>query len=590
MSQIMFSNGGSRNLGANANQPLITNQNDFQFFDNVTRVMGKHSIRMGGSITHRSREILNADTIVGRFDFNQNQTSNCSGITSGCTVAANTGFDVASFLLGYSSAATRALFDAGTYTEIRPEFAAYIQDDIRVTSRLTVNAGLRWDTYVPWVEVNNQQSNFDVTTGKFVVASDSATIGGVQVGRYLQTYSKADFGPRLGLAYDVTGNGRTVVRGGYGLFWNFTPGGTSSSKAQNPPFLQAQSNTTSLGTNIILAQGLAAPPGVDPNRVPAGSTRSAFLTDFRDAHAHNFNVNVQQQLGTNYMVEAAYSGSRTVNAALKIDLNQATPRVGISDQNINRPFAASAPALRTVGTLSSSGYVEYNGLLVKFQRRSANHISFMNSYTYGRAIDLNSDNDGTVTLTNIFDPEYNRGPSDYDVRQTFSSNWIYELPWAAGKAYGGWQVSGLLYLRSGLPITITQSQSMLSTGITNNRPNTICDPVSSNPTIAQWFNTACFQQTADTTGTFGNTGRNTVRGPGQFNIDASVIKNTKIGPVNSELRLEIFNILNHPQFGNPNGQLGNAAFGTISSMLSSPSCATCGTTERQMQVAVKLKF
>jgi hypothetical protein len=590
MSQIMFTNGGMRNLGANANQPLITNQNDLQFFDNVTHVAGKHTIKAGGSITHRSREILNADTIVGRFDFGQNQTSNCAGITSGCTLIANTGFDVASFLLGYSSAATRALFDAGTYTEVRPEFAAYLQDDIRVTNRLTVNAGLRWDTYVPWVEVNNQQSNFDVTTGKFVVASDSATIGGVEVGRYLQTYSRRDFGPRFGFAYDVTGTGKTIVRGGYGLFWNFTPGGTSSSKAQNPPFLQAQSFTTSLGTNVVLSQGLPAPPGVDPNRAPAGSTRSAFLTDFRDAHAHNFNVNVQRQLGTNYMVEAAYSGSRTKNAALKTDLNQAQPTLGVTDQNINRPFATISPALRQVGALSSAGYVEYNGLLIKVQRRSANHFSFLNSYTFGRAIDLNSDNDGTVTLTDIFHPEYNRGPADYDVTHTLSSNWIYEMPWAAQRAWGGWQVSGILYLRSGLPITITQSQSMLSTGITNNRPNTICDPASSSPTITQWFNTSCFQQVADTTATFGNTGRNTVRGPGQFNIDASLIKNTKIGPVGSEVRLEVFNVLNHPQFANPNGQLGNSAFGTISAMLASPSCALCGTTERQMQVAVKLKF
>jgi hypothetical protein len=299
---------------------------------------------------------------------------------------------------------------------------------------------------------------------------------------------------------------------------------------------------------------------------------------------------VQRQLGDLYMLEVAYSGSRTVNAALKTDLNQAPPIVGVIDQNVNRPFAVIDPALRTVGTLASTGYVEYNGLLIKFQRRSANHISFLNSYTFGRAIDLNSDNDGTVTLTNIFNPEYNRGPADYDVTHTLSSNWIYELPWAAQHAWGGWQVSGIVYLRSGLPITITQSQSMLSTGITNNRPNTICDPASSDPTIAQWFNTSCFQQVADTTGTFGNTGRNTVRGPGQFNVDASVIKNTRIGPVASELRLEIFNVLNHPQFSNPNGQLGNSAFGTISSMLASPSCALCGTTERQMQVAVKLKF
>jgi hypothetical protein len=590
MSQLMFNNGGMRNLGANSNQPLITNQNDFQIFNNVTRVAGRHTLKAGGSYTHRSREILNADTIVGRFDFNQNLTSNCGGITSGCTVLPNTGFDVASFLLGYASNASRTLFDPGTYTELRPEFAAYFQDDFRLTSRLTINAGLRWDMYVPWVEENDKQSNFDISTGRFVVASESATINGVEVGRYLQTYSKTDFGPRLGFAYDLTGDGRTIIRGGYGLFWNFTPGGTSSSKAQNQPFLQAQANTTNFGTNVRLSNGLPAPPGVNPNVPPGGSTRSAFLTDFRDAHAHNFNVNMQRQFGRNYMVEAAYSGARTNNAALKIDLNQAPPRVGVTDQNVNRPFAAVSPALRTVGALSSTGYVEYNGLLLKFQRRSANHISFMNSYTFGRAIDLNSDNDGTVTLTDIFNPEYNRGPADYDVTHTFSSNWIYEIPWAADRAWGGWQVSGILYLRSGLPINITQSQSMLSTGITNNRPNTICDPVLSDSSIDRFFNAACFQQVADTTGTFGATGRNSVRGPGQFNVDMSMIKNTRIGPVQSELRLEIFNLLNNPQFANPNGQLGNSQFGIISAMLPSPSCATCGTTERQVQLAVKLRF
>jgi carboxypeptidase family protein len=590
MSQITFNNGGMRNIGSNGNQPLITNQNDFALFDNVTLVKGRHTLKAGGIWTHRSREILNADLIVGQFRFNQNQTSSCAGISTSCAPVANSGFDFASFLLGLSDSQDRRLFDAGTYTETRPEIAAYFQDDIRFSDKLTINAGLRYDLFIPWIEVDDKQSNFDPTTGKFVVASPGAVIGGVEVGRYLQTYGRRDFGPRFGFAYDLTGSGRTIVRGGYGLFWNFTPGGTSSSKAQNPPFLQATTFTTSFGTNLVLSQGLPAPPGVDPNRAPAGTTRSAFDVNFRDAHAHNFNLNVQRQFGANYMVEAAYSGSRTRDAALKTDLNQAPPIVGVSDPNVNRPFARIAPALRTVGTLSSTGIMDYNGLLLKFQRRFANRFSFLNSYTYGRAIDYNSDNDGTVTLTNIFDREYDRSPAQYDVTQTFSSTWIYELPWAAQRAWGGWQVSGILYLRSGLPVNITQSQSMTSTGITNNRPNTICDPVSDNPTIDRWFNTSCFQQVGDTTGTFGNTPRNSVRGPGDFNIDMSVIKNTKIGRMDTEVRLEAFNVLNHPQFAQPNGTLGNAAFGTISAMLASPSCALCGTTERQVQLAVKVKF
>src|SRR5207302_10341965 len=116
----------------------------------------------------------------------------------------------------------------------------------------------------------------------------------------------------------------------------------------------------------------------------------------------------------------------------------------------------------------------------------------------------------------------------------------------------------------------------------NNRPATACDPTLSEPTHDKWFHTACLARTADATGTFGNTARNSVRGPGQFNVDGSLIKHTRIGHIDSELRLEVFNLLNHPQFGQPNGQLGNAAFGTITTMLASSSCAFCGTTERQV--------
>jgi hypothetical protein len=590
MTQLAFQN--IRNLGANANQPLITNQNDFQIFDNVTWLKGRHTVKAGGSITLRSREILNADTIVGNFGFNNNMTSNCAGQGAGCTVNTSTGFDVASFMLGLVGTKNRNLFDANTYTEKRPEYAVYLQDDFRATSRLTLNLGVRWDVYPPWIEVDNRQSNFDPSTGRFVVAADDAVIDGVKVGRYLQTYSKRDIGPRFGFAYDLAGNGRTLVRGGFGVFWNFTPGGTSSSKAQNPPFLQATALTptpTAYGVNLLLRDGLPPPPGVDPNRPAAGSTRSIFDINFRDAYARQWNLNVQQSLATNYMVEIAYAGSQGRQMLVKGDPNQAPPVVGVTDANVNRPYAQISPLLRTIGQVQSKGTLDYHALLVKFQRRFANNFSFLNSYTWGKAIDLNSDNDGNVTLTNVYDPQYNRGPADYDITHTLSSSWIYELPLARGKVYGGWQLGGILLLRGGLPLTVTTANGVQSTG-TGNRPNRICDGRLDNPTIDRWFDTSCFVPTTDITGTYGDAGRNIIRGPGSFNIDASIIKNTKIGRVETEFRIEAFNLLNHPQFANPNTTIGNAAVGTISAMLSNPSCSLCGTTERQVQLGLKMKF
>ena len=150
-------------------------------------------------------------------------------------------------------------------------------------------------------------------------------------------------------------------------------------------------------------------------------------------------------------------------------------------------------------------------------------------------------------------------------------------------------MSGILYLRGGLPLTVTQVQGVQSTG-TGNRPNRVCDGTLSYPTIDRWFDTSCFVPPTDVTGTYGNAGRGIIRGPGSFNIDASLIKNTKVGRYTTEVRLEAFNVLNHPQFANPNTQIGNAAVGTISAMLSSPSCSLCGTTERQVQLGVKVKF
>jgi hypothetical protein len=289
------------------------------------------------------------------------------------------------------------------------------------------------------------------------------------------------------------------------------------------------------------------------------------------------------------MVELAYVGTRGRGLTSKTDLNQAPNIVGVNSPNINRPYIGQSPALTTVSLAQSLGELDYHAFLFKGMRRFSNGFSALVSYTFGKAIDLVSNNDGPI-FTNVFDRYYDRGPADYDVTHTLVGSFIYELPFARNHVLGGWQVNGIGYWRSGLALTISQSGAMASTGITNNRPNVVEGQTgaSSDPTIDQWFDPTAFSRT-EPTGTFGNIGRNTLRGPEIFNIDLSLVKNTKIGPVDTELRVEAFNLFNHPQFGPPARTFGNTDFGRITTA-ASPTCQTCGTSERQIQFGIKVRF
>ena len=200
---------------------------------------------------------------------------------------------------------------------------------------------------------------------------------------------------------------------------------------------------------------------------------------------------------------------------------------------------------------------------MKFQRRFANNFSFLNSYTWGKAIDLNSDNDGTVTLTNVYDPQYNRGPADYDITHTFSSNWIYELPWARRQLVG--RLAGERH-----PATCARpaADDHADPGRAVDRTPATGRTASAtarlrNPTIDQWFDTSCFVQPTDTTGTYGDAGRGHPARAGLSSTSTRRSSRTRRSArVDTEFRLEAFNVLNHPQFANPNTTFGNAAFGT----------------------------
>jgi hypothetical protein len=320
-----------------------------------------------------------------------------------------------------------------------------------------------------------------------------------------------------------------------------------------------------------------------------GATRSTFDIDYRDQYAMNWNLNFQKQLGRDYMVELAYVGTRGRQLTSKTDLNQAPNIVGVTNQNINRPYIRQSPGLTTVSTAQSRGELDYHALLFKGMKRFTNGFSALVSYTFGKAIDLVSNNDGPI-FTNIFDPYYDRGVADYDVTHTLVGSVIYELPFARNHVLGGWQVNAIGFWRSGLALNIAQSGTMQSTGIGNNRPDLVSGMTgaASDPTIDQWFDPTAFTRT-EPTGTFGNIGRNTLRGPEIFNVDLALVKNTRIGPLDTEIRVEAFNVFNHPQFGAPARTFGNADFGRITSS-ASPTCQTCGTSERQIQLGVKVRF
>ena len=274
-------------------------------------------------------------------------TSNCAGQPAGCAINSATGFDVASFMLGLVNTKTRNLFDATPYTETRPEYALYVQDDFRATSRLTINLGLRWDVYPPWVEVNNLQSNFDETTGKFVVASDDAVIGGVKVGPLpadllearLRPALRLRLRPRLATArrcrprrlrhlLELHARRHLVVQGAEPA----VPAVHRAERRIRPP----TASTCCSGTACR-----RRPASIRPARRPARRGRSSTSTSATPTRASGTSTSSGRS-ATNYMVEVAYVGSQGRQMLLKGDPNQAPPVVG--RQRLERQ-----PAVRDAG-------------------------------------------------------------------------------------------------------------------------------------------------------------------------------------------------------------------------------------------------
>ena len=410
--------------------------------------------------------------------------------------------------------------------ERRPEYSLYVQDDWRATSKLTLNLGLRWDVYPPWREDDDRQSNFDETTGQFVVASDNASIAGVDVGRYLQTYSKGDFGPRLGFAYDLTGDGKTLIRGGWGTFWNFSPGGTSSSKAQNQPFLQSTALTP---TPSSLRHGPAAGTGfptIDPDQSRRQATRGRSSTSTSATrYAQNWNLNVQRGLGTNYWWRSPTSARAAVRWCSRWTSTRRRRSLASPTRTSTGRSSRWRPRVRTLSQsqqhrdarLQRAAAQVPAAIREQFLVPELVHVRA--SPWTSRRTTKPASRTPTTSATTTRRPTTTSGTRSRRAGST-SCRGRRRRSMAAGRSMGFSSFARDCRSPS------FRRRTCCPTG-TQNRPNRICDGSLDNPTVDKWFDTSCFVAPTDTTGTFGDAGRNILRGPGQFNIDASLIKNTQ---------------------------------------------------------------
>lgn len=549
---------GYSTVGEPIDLPLNDIDNTFQYSGTLAWSHGRHSIKTGAALIHR--QALEAQNLRGSgiFEF----------ITLGSTPA------LAEFLEGTYYVVQRSNQLVGPAWRTW-EPSVFLQDDWHVTRWLTLNLGARYDVFTPFTEATGRMSNFDTTTGKILVAGQNASsTGNVKT-------DFGDFAPRFGFAASP-GHG-FVIRGGYGISF-FPDNYAALSSLLNAPYTSTYQ--ASLGN---LSTGL---PPLTPQSVtnPTGTVVSEAF-NFKSGHLHQFNVNLQKQIGSN-VLGIGYVGELGRNLLSEIpNIDVPAPSPVTSVTAAMRPFYALDPGLTGIQVIQSTGVSSYHAMQLTAERRFTRGLSVNANYTWAHGIndvgDISTGNGangygqvpGSVAVLD-------RGNSDVDIRHRIAATFNYELPLGRGLtgpakyALGGWQVNGIFAWETGLPFTVTDGTPEIGTGASADRPNRLSSGVLSNPTLSEWFDITAFAP--QPLGTVGNSPRNPLYGPHQRHFDFSLFKDFRVYErAVVEFRAEVFNLSNTPNFGQPNAVLRTAGFGSISSTTLDP---------REIQLALKLKY
>lgn len=555
-------------------------ETDIQASDTFTWVHGKHELKFGGEYIRSSNSIKNEFRQMGMFTFNGSITGNA----------------FADYMLG---SVYQFWQGGGEYKELRENRGGvFVQDNFRVTSKLTLNLGLRWDPMFPphddlgrveCFEPGKQSTRFPNAPAGYLLAGDP----GCPQGGFNSDMNV--WSPRLGFAYRV--GQRTVIRGGFGLFWNPLWTEQYNTDVDSAPF---SDQVTLYGVNFSNPYAGATnpfpgsfapfkPPQNVAFPLPLGQF-GVFAPNWRPSYQESFNLTVEREIMPNTAVRASYIGNQGRHLSYVVDVNYAQymPGATVANTQQRRPYANFGEILNS----PSDGTSSYNSLQLAIERRVTRSISFEANYTWSKSIDIGSSDaepgQGTPIIPTSLSA--NRGLSDFNHAHRFVASYVWALPKLSQQnalvrnTIGGWETTGILTLQSGSPFSILSGVDNSRSGDGIDYADLVANPYlstsrSDGQLVKEYFNTAAFAPNA--LGTFGTAPRNFIIGPGLANLDAGLMKNFTLRErLNMQFRAEFFNIFNRPNFGNPVNTENASNFGAITSA-GSP---------RILQFALKLSF
>jgi hypothetical protein len=588
---------GYTTIGNPITGPRDTFENSFDESGSLSWVHGRHELKFGGGYQHLQINALQGIATNGFYVF------------AGFPVVPDA---FASFLFGQPVVFLQGLgdFERG----IRGNAVnGYVQDTFKATSRLTFNLGLRYDLPFPYTEIKNRQTLW--IPGRQSTVMPDAPPGllypgdkGVPAG-LIPTFKKG-FAPRVGLAWDPTGNAKWLVTSAYGIFYEpyYTgQGGPLQSPISAPPFLQ---------TPQVSTPNFADPFGGNP---PVSGEFSKPLTNLTLApnlplpYTQDWDLNIQRSFGSDLLFEIGYVGTKGTKLPRMIEANPAIYIPGFdTSTNPPQPISTSSNADRrrefsgctldpaTVCNYSSTGLItgiansSYNALETSLKKRFSHGMSFLASYTYSKSIDDSSSFNLTGSASkplagendlaqNPFDVNAERGRSLFDARHRFVLSYQWSLPWwrqpkgLVQQVLGNWQVNGIVTAMSGTPFTVfdgndfsVQGSAPEISGFFSNRPNVVAgqNPNDGPQTTSEWLNPNAFQRITQNPNSpvqqFGSAGRNIAQGPGFADWDFSLFKNMRVTESKEfQFRAEFFNIINHPNFHNPDSDINSKTFNQI---------------------------